>query len=423
METEILQKKYLKDVPELRFEEFKNSWTQSRLGNICSKIQDGNYGASYPKADEFVSEGVPFLTSKAIGGEGFIIQEKVDYIPLEKHKILTKAQLKKYDVLFTNRGANVGTIGFVTKEISHGNIGPQLTLLRCDLEKISPFFLKQLMTSRSVQKQVKSQDSGSAMNFFGIGTTSKFRIQFPSLPEQQKIASFLSEVDKKIQQLTRKKELLETYKKGVTQQLFSLKIRLQDENGKEFPEWEKKSLGEIASFSKGKDISKNDIFENGKNPCIRYGELYTLYKETIDHVFSRTDLPKENLILSEAGDVIIPASGETQIDIATASCVLRGGIALGGDLNIIRGNFNGVFLAYYLNAHVKHQIARLSQGSSVIHLYAKQLMKLKLHLPTHEEQQKIAGFLSAIDQKIEAVAQQIEKMQSFKKGLLQQMFV
>ena len=178
-----------------------------------------------------------------------------------------------------------------------------------------------------------------------------------------------------------------------------------------------------SNLFKGKDISKNDISEDGLNSCIRYGELYTIYNETIKNTVSKTNLPKKNLVLSEAGDVIIPASGETQIDIATASCVLQEGIALGGDLNIIRGDFKGVFLAYYLNAHLKNQIARLSQGSSVIHLYSKQLMKLKLCLPATEEQQKIADFLSAIDQKIEAVSQQIEKTQTFKKGLLQQMFV
>ncbi|MEP6262473.1 MAG: restriction endonuclease subunit S [Gillisia sp.] len=421
METEILELQ--KTITSLRFNSFKDNWIKNGLGHVCIKIQDGNYGASYPKAEEFVEKGIPFLTSKAIGGDGVLIKEKIDFIPLSKHQSLKKAHLKLNDVLFTNRGANVGTVGFVTAEISHGNIGPQLTLLRADLNQISPLFLRFLMISPSFQKQLKAQDSGSAMNFFGIGTTSKFKIFTPSLPEQQKIASFLSAVDKKIQQLTRKKELLESYKKGVMQQLFSQEIRFKDEVGNNFPEWEEKKLGELATFSKGKGISKDDILEDGLNPCIRYGQLYTTYKETIEHTISKTNVPKKKLVLSEAGDVIIPASGETQIDIATASCVLKEGIALGGDLNIIRGSFNGVFLAYYLNAHLKTDIARLSQGSSVIHLYATQLKNLKLEIPAIEEQQKIAEFLSAIDKKIEAVSQQIEKTHSFKKGLLQQMFI
>lgn len=99
------------------------------------------------------------------------------------------------------------------------------------------------------------------------------------------------------------------------------------------------------------------------------------------------------------------------------------GVALGGDLNIIRTKLNGVFLAYYLNSACKHAIARVAQGSSVIHLYPDQLKGLALAFPSTDEQTKIADFLSAIDHKIESVATQITETQTFKRGLLQQMFV
>src|SRR5688572_7194473 len=108
-------------------------------------------------------------------------------------------------------------------------------------------------------------------------------------------------------------------------------------------EWESEKLGDFAQFSKGKGISKADINPEGETECIRYGELYTEYSEVIDLVKSRTSVEPKDLVFSEANDVIIPASGETQIDIATASCVKRAGIALGGDLNIIRAKFNGEF--------------------------------------------------------------------------------
>ncbi|HMV10876.1 MAG TPA: restriction endonuclease subunit S [Cyclobacteriaceae bacterium] len=100
---------------------------------------------------------------------------------------------------------------------------------------------------------------------------------------------------------------------------------------KEFKEdWRVFRLGDIAKFSKGKGLAKTDIVDNGITECIRYGELYTHYGETISKVKSRTNVSIDSLVFSEANDVIIPASGETQIDIATASCVLRKGIALGG---------------------------------------------------------------------------------------------
>ncbi|MCB8953133.1 MAG: restriction endonuclease subunit S [Ardenticatenales bacterium] len=168
-------------------------------------------------------------------------------------------------------------------------------------------------------------------------------------------------------------------------------------------EWEGKLLGKIAKLSKGKGISKADIELDGKHPCIRYGELYTSYGTVIDNILSFTNVEHADLILSEGGEVIIPSSGETALDIATASVVKLAGIALGGDLNIIKANVEGDFLAYYLIYKKRIPIARLAQGISVIHLYSSQLSKLKLHIPKIEEQRKIAAFLGAVEEKLGAL--------------------
>lgn len=193
-----------------------------------------------------------------------------------------------------------------------------------------------------------------------------------------------------------------------------------------FPEfderWDEGTLGKAATFSKGKGISKADITENGKTECIRYGELYTTYRETISEVVSRTNVHKKELVLSDANDVIIPASGETQIDIATASCVLKSGIALGGDLNIIKTANNGVFLSYYLNSKKKIEIAKLAQGISVVHLYSTQLSQLGLLLPKISEQTKIASFFSSVDEKIQSIKKKKNLLREYKKGMMQQLF-
>lgn len=196
------------------------------------------------------------------------------------------------------------------------------------------------------------------------------------------------------------------------------KLRFPEFSGK----WEVKKLGDIAKFSKGKGISKADIEDNGSLECIRYGELYTQYSETIKDIVSKTNLDESDLVLSEANDVIIPASGETQLDIATASCVLKSGVALGGDLNIIKTKHNGVFLSFYLNNNKKKDIASLSQGVSVVHLYPSQLATLTLNLPTSKEQTKIANFLTAIDEKIQALKQKKTLLEQYKKGIMQQIF-
>ena len=250
----------------------------------------------------------------------------------------------------------------------------------------------------------------------------KILFDAPNLKEQHKIASFLASVDTKIEQLGKKKELLELYKKGMMQKLFSQEVRFKDEQRNEYPDWEEKLLGDISNLSKGKGISKTDVKVDGTVKCIRYGELYTRYGETISNVLSSTNVPISELVLSQKNDVIIPASGETALDIASAACITVEGVAVGGDINIIRCQQNGIFLAYYLISK-KIDIARLAQGVSIIHLYSAQLASLSLRIPSKQEQQKIANFLSAIDKKIELVAEQLEQARTFKKGLLQRMFI
>jgi len=120
----------------------------------------------------------------------------------------------------------------------------------------------------------------------------------------------------------------------------------------------------------------------------------------------------------------MPASGEMPLDMASASYVAHPGVALGGDINIIRSNINGLFLAYMLRGPLRRSVARLAQGNSVVHLYSSHLAKLKFCVPADaDEQYKIAASLCALDDKRAAVAAQIKQMQRFKKGLLQKMFV
>lgn len=187
-------------------------------------------------------------------------------------------------------------------------------------------------------------------------------------------------------------------------------------------QWETKTLDDIAQFSKGKGISKADIDENGTLECIRYGELYTEYGETIRDIKSKTNLKPADLVLSEKNDVIIPASGETKIDIATASCVLKDGVALGGDLNIIKSSLDGVFLSYYLNYARKKEIANFAQGISVVHLYSSQLKKLELNIPQIEEQQKITSFLTAIENHLLLLEKKKKALEKYKKGVMKKIF-
>lgn len=173
---------------------------------------------------------------------------------------------------------------------------------------------------------------------------------------------------------------------------------------------------------KGTGISKDQLSDDGE-PCILYGELYTKYKsETIREVISKTSINNTKLVKSKANDVIIPCSGETAEDIATARCVLNGNILLGGDLNIIRlHGYDGAFMSYQLNGRRKYDIAKVAQGVSVVHLYGEHLKGVKTINPCLEEQKKIAKLLSLLDERIATQNKIIDKLQSLIKGIAQKM--
>ena len=188
-------------------------------------------------------------------------------------------------------------------------------------------------------------------------------------------------------------------------------------------EWKEELLDRIATLSKGIGIPKEQLSEDG-DPCILYGELYTKYKsEIIKQVESKTDIDGSKLKRSKANDVIIPCSGETAVDIATARCVPFDSILLGGDLNVISlHKYDGAFMSYQLNGKRKYDIARVAQGVSVVHLYGEHLKTIKTYNPTLPEQQKIAILLSLLDERIATQNKIIDKLQSLIKGISNKIF-
>jgi type I restriction enzyme S subunit len=260
-----------------------------------------------------------------------------------------------------------------------------------------------------------------------ISAYQNLTVLIPKPKEQQKVAAFLSSIDNVIETECQKLEILKEHKNGLLQHLFPQEGKTAPKlRFKEFEhtgDWKEKSLDEIAEFLKGKGISKADINKNGKQPCIRYGELYTHYGVVIKEIKSFTNLSGDDLMLSEENDVIIPSSGETKEDIATASCLKQKGVALGGDLNILRSKLNGEFLAYYLCHGLKKSISKIAQGDAVVHLYSKQLKKLKIRVPIKkDEQQKIALTITSLDDLIHIQSQKLEDLKVYKKGLLQGLF-
>lgn len=189
-------------------------------------------------------------------------------------------------------------------------------------------------------------------------------------------------------------------------------------------EWKLQKLGNLAQFSKGKSLSKKDLNING-NPCILYGELYTKYGAILNKVYSKTSTQNDSLVFSKRNLILIPSSGETDIDIATATAIDTDvKIAIGGDLNIITPiNSDGRFISLYINGKGKYNLAKYAQGKSVVHLYNSDIKKLNFYLPTNMvEQKKIGNFFSKLDQQIELEEKKLELLEQQKQGYTQRIF-
>ncbi|MCC2157109.1 restriction endonuclease subunit S [Veillonella fallax] len=188
-------------------------------------------------------------------------------------------------------------------------------------------------------------------------------------------------------------------------------------------DWEQRKLGDIATFSKGNGYSKSDLAPSGE-PIILYGRLYTNYETTIRNVDTFVEL-KDKSVISQGGEVIVPASGETAEDISRASVVKNQGIIIGGDLNVIKVNhlLDPTFLALTIsNGEQQKELSKRAQGKSVVHLHNSDLQDVNLTFPLLNEQKEISSLFEKMDSVISLHQRKLEKIKLTKKALLQKLF-
>ena len=404
-------------LPKLRFPEFKDApaWQEVTLKNVLR-----------PAVREIAKPGSSY-TGLGLRSHGKGTFQKSGQDP-EKNSMDILYVVHRNDLILNITFAWEGAIA-IANDSDHGcYVSHRFPTYEFKSGISSPDFFRYIITGNAFVYRLGVISPGGAgrnrvMNkndFLSILTL------LPAVSEQQKIAECLSSIDKLITAEAGKLDALKDHKKSLMQQLFptpgETTPRLRFPEFKGAGDWEWRTINEIADLFKGKNISKSDIVIDGYQSCIRYGELYTSYGEVIDEVISKTNLPLSELFMSKKNDVIIPASGETKIDIATASCVMLDNVALGSDLNVIRSRQNGIFLSYFLNGPLKYEIAKVAQGDSVVHLYPTQIGLLRVAISTAREQQKIAECLFSLDGLITAQGDYIECLKVHKRGLMQQLF-
>lgn len=398
-------------VPDLRFGEFAEEWTETRIQKVFSIFN----GYAFSSGDA-AKEGCRWVKIADVGINEMKSDEPsclpMDY--QEKHK---KFVLHKDDYVVA-----------LTRPILNG----QLKIARLDSlfegallnQRVGRIdssnhldFVYNFLQRYEIVSRIEGRIAGTDPPNLSPNEIASLRAFIPTLPEQKKIADFLSAVDARIKHLNRKKELLERYKKGVMQKLFSYEVRFGSGSLRTG------TLGSFGSFYYGKSAPKHSLSEDATTPCVRYGELYTKFHGLVDQIHSYTTIPSEKLKFSKGGEILVPRVGEDPLDFSKCSYLPMKDIAIGEMISVYNTKENGVFMTQYIRARLKKQFARLVEGGNVSNLYYRYLEDVEIEIPSKEEQQKIADFLSTLDRKIEAVSTQIAKTQQFKKGLLQKMFV
>ena len=392
--------------PKLRFKEFDENWKEVTLKNCITSIDSGwsPQCESYPaNSSEW---GVLKTTSVDWSGFNSSFNKK---LPLE----LTprkEIEVKPLDILVTRAGPTerVGVVSVVPHSVrSKLMISDKLIRLKSN-EENNPLFLGISLSSVKCQNQLQSKTSGLAKSQTNISQKilGEVLLKLPSKEEQTKIASFLSAVDEKISQLTQKHELLSQYKQGMMQKLFSQQLRFKADDGSEFGEWEGKELHQIFQIKAGGDIEKSSVSE------VRTSEFsYPIFansdKNKGFYGWANKFKYKEAVTVTGRGNLGIAVARNEPFYPIVRLLVL---------LPLVKQNLK--FFEEQINL-----LDIVSESTGVPQLTAPQLSKYKVNVPSLEEQTKIANFISAIDQKIEVVTQQIEQAKTWKKGLLQQMFI
>ncbi len=406
-------------IPELRFPEFKNSgeWVVKTLEEVTDSIFDGTH-----QTPTYVKEGIPFFSV-----ENIVSGNKNKYISKKDYKIATsKNKPEKGDILITR----IGKIGFSAIVDWDYDFSIYVTLACIKKSKFfNSYYLHSYFQSEIYQKEIFSKSLLSAVPCkINMNELRETKALLPSLPEQQKIASFLSNLDELIAAHKQKLQLLKQHKKGLMQNLFP-------QEGKKLPEWRfpefqnsgewvEKNIGSIAKVTAGgTPKSTEPKYWNGNISWMNSGELNLKRVYSVANSITELGLKESSTKKIPPLCVLIGLAGQGKtrgtaainyIELCTNQSIAA--------IHPNKDNFCSEFLYQKIDS-MYNILRRLSTGQGGRGgLNLSIIREIKIYFPSLKEQQKIADFLSNLDELITAQAEKIEQLEGHKKGLMQRMF-
>ena len=402
--------------PALRFPEFDGDWITGKLGDIFTFKNGVNAEKSmYGSGRKFINvmdviADAPIYHDAIIGSveisdKEFAKNEVVYGDILFQRSSETREEVGQSNIYLDDKPATFG--GFVIR--GH----PKKPI-------ISRYFDDLLKTS-AVRKDVTSRSGGSTR--YNIGQESLEAVTIciaPTDAEQQKISDFIVAVDERIKLLQRRREALQRYKRGMMQRIFSQSTRFKRKDGSAFPNWEDRRLGDIAQIVGGgtPDTTEPSYWDGGI-PWFTPTEIKSKYLADSARTLTQVGLKQSSAKLLPIGTLLLSTRANVgDVGIAQKECTTNQGFQA---MVVNAGQINEFW--YYWVVFYKRKFMRWAAGSTFLEINKTEVSKISANAPHPDEQQKIADFLSALDDKIAAVSAQIDQTQAFKNGLLQQMFV
>ena len=370
-----------KNIPALRFPEFEGEWERKLLGDIFRISAGGDIGSENVSQERTNKFKYP-IYANAEKNKGFYGYSDIYKV---EENVLTVA----------GRGVNIGIAH--ARDHKFYPIVRLLVLRPKNNESI--YFFEYQINRLNLFKESTGVPQLTAPQVSG------YEVVYPPIPEQTKIASFLTAIDDRLQALKKKKALLEQYKKGIMQKIFSQELRFKDNNGEEFPDWEEKTLKELGDIQKGEQLNGTELTLSGLYPALNGGINASGYT-------NKWNTEANTISISEGGNSCGYVNFNNEKFWSGGHCYTILNIAPSLTVN---------YLYQFLKFN-EASIMRLRVGSGLPNIQKKDLNLFCIQFPDITEQTKIANFLSAIDEKINHCQTQIEKTEKYKKGLLQKMF-
>jgi len=392
-----------------------NSFSREKLNYDTGSVKNIHYGDIHTKFPSIVSidnnKDIPFINDD-----------------LDLSKFSEDQYLREGDLIIADASEDYEDIGkaIEVKDINNEKVlaGLHTILARDENDMAVNGFKAYLFSTNNLKTKIKIIANGISVLGISKNNLSKLNVEIPSKKEQQNIVSFISDIDKKIELLEKKHQLYLDFKNYLMQQIFAQKLRFDKTS-----EWETFALNDIGKTYNGLSGLSKDNFEKGNSK-------YITYKSIFDNNILKSDFT-ENVDLNnksqnevKKGDLFFTGSSETPEEVGMVSvlsstvedCYLNSfcfGFRLNNNYDV-----NPLFLAYYLRSPImRNKIMILAQGSTRFNLSKKEILKLKVEIPSISEQQQIIDLFQNVDNKINEISIQTDNFNKFKKGLLQQMFV